>query len=574
MTNRPNRRTLGIGELGRRLIAAFIIVALAALAVDIGTAAVTADIDLDRLVTQQDTEQAKAAAAAAGGAYAGRHGWISSRLTPVIVLLDRTNDAVQVHDAAGKVIRSSPGFASASAARQRSAPVIERGRQVGSVVVRFGSGGIGAATTEFKQLRWRSRIYAAIVAVLVALAVSVFMARQITVPLERVLAAMRARAWGDRSVRIVQVREVGVLGELLEVFNASANELDRRDRVQRNLIADTAHELRTPVAVLQAGHEAMLDGITEPSQESIGSLREEVLRLGRVLEDLQALAAAEAAAIQLNLVAHDLAEIAADTAASLAGAFEMRSLTLQTEVAQVDVMCDYARMRDIISNLLTNAMKYSASGGMVTVAAGPYDRDRARLTVRDTGIGITAEDLPQVTDRFFRGKRSQQMAAGTGFGLTIVSELVRAHHGELEIASEPGLGTEVTITLPRARGVAPPAGTDPAPGPAARSGARPAALRLDGRVELDHLGLDWGGNVRLDVLGEPGVELTLALPHLTDVEAAGGRVRDVNYEAGLLLDQVGQLVRYLVIRRRIHPGDVHPHHYSHVVPPMRECLPP
>ncbi len=442
--------------LGRRLIAAFIIVALAALAVDIGTAAVMSNIDLDRLVTQQDTEQARAAATAAGLAYAGHHGWISSRLTPVIVLLDGTNDAAQVHDAAGRVIRSSPGFASAPATRQESAPVIVRGRQVGSVVVRFGPSGIGAATTQFKELRWRSRIYAAIVAVLVALAVSVFMARRITGPVERVLAAMRARAGGDRGVRIVPVREVGVLRELLEVFNASSNELDRRDRLQRNLVADTAHELRTPVAVLQAGHEAMLDGITEPSPESLGSLREEVLRLGRVLEDLQALAAAEAAAIQLNLAAHDLAEIAADTTASLAEAFEMGGVTVRTEVAHVNVTCDHDRMRDIISNLLTNAMKYTASGGTVTVAGGPCDRDRARLTVRDTGVGISAEDLPRVTERFFRGKRSQEMAAGTGFGLTIVSELVRAHRGKLEIASEPGSGTQVTITLPRSRGVAVP----------------------------------------------------------------------------------------------------------------------
>ena len=126
------------------------------------------------------------------------------------------------------------------------------------------------------------------------------MAKRITSPLERMLATMRARIAGDRAARVTDVRAVGVLRELLEDFNRAANAFDQQDQAQRNLVANVAHELRTPVAVLQAGHEAMLDGVTEPTPQNLSSLRDEVLRLTRVLEDLQTLAAAEAAAIQLN----------------------------------------------------------------------------------------------------------------------------------------------------------------------------------------------------------------------------------------------------------------------------------
>jgi len=449
MDNQPNRRVLGIGDLGRRLVVAFVGVALAAVAAEVAIASTSADADVSKFVTEQESDLTSAVAAATEIAYSGHLRWDSAQLMPVIDLVDRTNAAVQVRDPAGQVIRSSPGFARFPAEPQMSAPLIVRGNIVGSVAVKFGPAGLGAAAAQFDAERWRARLYAAAIAVLLALVVSVAMARRISAPLERVLAAMRARGAGDRRVRVKDVREVGVLGELLEGFNAATDALDRQDQAQRNLVADVAHELRTPVAVLQAGHEAMLDGITKPTPENLGSLRDEVLRLGRMIEGLQALAAAEAAALQLRLVPQDLAAVAGDAAARLSELFETAGIQLRNELIETSVICDYSRIREVVTNLLTNALKYTPAGGTVLLEAGPYDRKLARLRVSDTGIGIPPDELPHVTERFFRGQRSAEMAGGTGIGLTIVAELVRAHHGDMKITSQPGIGTQVIITIPK-----------------------------------------------------------------------------------------------------------------------------
>ena len=217
----------------------------------------------------------------------------------------------------------------------------------------------------------------------------------------------------------------------------------------RNLVADVAHEIRTPIAILQAGHEAMLDGMTEPTPENLASLHDEVLRLARMVDDLQRLAAAEAAALQLKTATYDLAAIAADAADSLTEPFSVSGVHLARHLTTVQVRCDLQRMREVITNLLTNALKFTPAGGSVVVETSPRSAQMGRVRVTDTGVGIPTEDLPHVTERFWRSSRSADMAAGSGIGLTIVAELVRAQRGELDMRSEPGRGTEVTVTVPR-----------------------------------------------------------------------------------------------------------------------------
>src|SRR5215467_9017692 len=143
------------------------------------------------------------------------------------------------------------------------------------------------------------------------------------------LSAVRARGAGRRFVRIERVRGVGVLRELLESFNQASRALDERDRLRRNLVADVAHELRTPVAVLQASHEAMIDGVTEPTPENLESLHEEVLRLARMVDDLQRLASAESAALQLKLIRCDMSAIVAEAAGNLNETFAAGGVRLE-----------------------------------------------------------------------------------------------------------------------------------------------------------------------------------------------------------------------------------------------------
>ena len=442
-----NRRIFGIGQLGRRLALAFVAVALAAIAVLCLMSAATTATDITELTTHQERSLAGALAVAAGAAY-NHGGWATADLMPVSKLVARDHAGAQVRDAAGRVVRSSPRFGALPREDQLSEPITARGRQVGTVTMRFSNEGLGGVPRAFEAMRWKARFIAAGIAALIALIVSLVIARTITGPLELMLEAVRARGAGGRSVRIKRVRGVGVVRELLESFNQSANAIDKQDRLRRNLVADVAHELRTPVAVLQASHEAMLDGMTDPTPENLKSVHQEVLRLARMVEDLQRLSAAEAAGLQLTLAPHNLATAAAEAASPLRGSFAAAGVSLTEMLTEVHVMCDAVRLREVVSNLLANALKFTPPGGSVRLSTGDDEAGRARLRVRDTGIGITAAELPRVTERFFRGHRSSEMAGGSGIGLTIVAELVQAQGGELEIASEPDQGTQVTLTFP------------------------------------------------------------------------------------------------------------------------------
>ena len=203
------------------------------------------------------------------------------------------------------------------------------------------------------------------------------------------------------------------------------------------------------IAVLQAGHEALLDGITQPTPDQLASLRDEVLRLARMVGDLQTLAAADAAVLHLTRRPCDLASIAAAAADSLAGQFEAAGILLERRLTAVGIDADPRWLHQVITNLLTNALKFTPAGGRVTITAGPSGAKQAVLTVTDTGTGIPADELPRIFDRFWRGRQAAQLS-GSGIGLAVAAELARAHGGQLTARSQPGQGAELTLTLPGA----------------------------------------------------------------------------------------------------------------------------
>jgi two-component system sensor histidine kinase BaeS len=440
-------RPASAGPVGLRLALAFVGVALAAVAVLAGLTAASVAADVSRLVTQQQSDLTHAVAVAAGAAWDHADTSTGADLSPVLDLAARVGADVQVRDASG-IISESRGFAALPAVNQRREPVMVRGRQTGQVTVRFSGSGLGGAEEALRADLWRAIAGAAGLAAVIALLVALAVSRRITSPVTRLIAAARAMGGGDRSARAGDVQGPAELQDLAIAFDQMAESVARQETVRRNLVADVAHELRTPVAVLQAGHEALLDGVTEPTPEQLGSLRDEVLRLARMVDDLQRLAAAEAAALQLTLIACDLAEIAGTAADRLASAFDAADITVDRQLSSVQVMGDPGRLHEVIGNLLTNALKFTPAGGSVLVQAGPADQ-RALLRVRDSGAGIPPDELPHIFDRFFRG-RGAAGVAGSGIGLTVVAELVRAHHGQLEVSSPPGQGTQVTVLLPRA----------------------------------------------------------------------------------------------------------------------------
>ena len=438
------------GTLGLRLALAFLAVALAAVALLAGLTAAFAAADVSTLASQQRTDLANAIAAAAGTAWEENRTWSSADLSSVLDFAAKIGAAVQIRDQAGHIVESSPAFATVNSP-QSSPAIVVSGQRVGTAMVRFTGSGLSAANRVLQTALLRAIAGAAGLAALLALLTGLAVARRITRPVTRLIAATRAMAAGDRAARVGEIRAAGELRELAAAFDQMAATMDRQEQIRRNLVADVAHELRTPIAILQAGHEALLDGVAEPTPAELGSLRDEVLRLARMVGDLQTLAAADAAALNLARRPCDLADLAAAAADSLARRFEAAGITLDRRLAATPVLADPHWLHQVITNLLTNALKFTPAGGRVTITTGPSG-GQAVLRVTDTGPGIPADDLPRVFDRFFRGQQAAQVS-GSGIGLAVAAELAQAHGGRLTARSEfegPGHGTEMTLTLPGA----------------------------------------------------------------------------------------------------------------------------
>jgi two-component system, OmpR family, sensor histidine kinase BaeS len=250
--------------LGLRLALAFLGVALAAVALLAGLTAAFSAADVSNLASRQRADLTSAIAIAAGATYARNDSWQAAGLSPVLDLAARTGADVAIQDRSGQTVITSPGFR-ASTGAQSSAPITADGARIGQVVVRSSGSGLGAADRTLETALLRAIAGAAGLAALLALITGLTVARRITRPVTRLIAVTRSMASGDRAARAGGIRAPGELRELAIAFDQMASTLDRQEQLRRDLVADVAHELRTPVAILQAGHEALLDGLAEPT---------------------------------------------------------------------------------------------------------------------------------------------------------------------------------------------------------------------------------------------------------------------------------------------------------------------
>lgn len=454
----------GSGALGRRLLLAFVLVAVSSVLVLTGAALIGVGRGFE-VAAQVDHEQAAAgAAAAAAEAYKKAAGWDGADLSRTSAIAEAAGARLFVLDESGSSVGGGAGGGPLGLGQGKgpgpgpgpiggqgvvNAPVLVNGASVGTVRLVFES----PAGTRARDVAWSWIAVAAVVALLVAIFASWVVTRLLTRPIKAMTAATREFAAGDRQVR-AGVHGPGELGELARAFDSMADTVARSERDRRNLTADVAHELRTPLAALQAGLEELRDGLVEPSPQGLAGLHDQSLRLGRVVSDLAELAAVEASGVSVQRTEVDLAQVARDELAARDSQLRTAGLVVGSRLdGPVLVLADSDRLHQAVGNLLANAARYCRPGDEVAVVVRT-EEGQAVLDVVDSGPGIAADELPYVFDRLWRGRDAQQVA-GSGIGLAVAREIVMAHGGTIEASSPERLGTTITIRLPLSTGLSP-----------------------------------------------------------------------------------------------------------------------
>jgi len=360
-----------------------------------------------------------------------------------------------VADAKGDVVADSAGLSSGqlpSSQLARGVPIVAKSQRVGTLLASSGGsmgGMMGTPEQNFLDRVNRAVLIAGLVAGVVALVLGFIVFRGITAPLGRLTRAAHAVAGGDLSQR-VPIHSGDEIADLGAAFNTMAANLERGEQVRREMTADIAHELRTPLSVIQGNLEAVLDGVYPPDSEHIQPALDQAQLLARLVEDLRTLALAEAGQLSLNLQPMNAAELVRRVAASFEPQAAGKQVTLFVDMPPTlpQVHADSQRIAQVLTNLLGNALRYTPEGGRVDLRLRTEQRT-VLISVSDTGAGIAADDLPHVFDRFYREDKSRSReGGGSGLGLAIARSIVEVHGGRIWAESEIGQGTTIAFTLP------------------------------------------------------------------------------------------------------------------------------
>ena len=307
------------------------------------------------------------------------------------------------------------------------------------------------AQRDFLDGLGQTLIIAGAAGVLLAIILSGLFTRQIVRPLDKVASAARRVAGGDLSQR-VETKGSSELAELGRSFNTMAATLNRDRETRQKMVADIAHELRTPLSILQGNVEAMLDGVMAADNKNLDSLHQETVHLTRLVEDLRTLSLAEAGQLRFQLVATDLKKLSERVIEKFRARFVQKNVDISLEAPDdlPQALADPDRTAQILRNLLSNSLQYTPEGGKVSVKLSS-ERDGITVSVRDTGAGISPEHLSHIFDRFYRVDRSRtRSTGGSGLGLAIVRQLTEAQDGQVWAESEPGKNSTFFFRLPLA----------------------------------------------------------------------------------------------------------------------------
>lgn len=306
---------------------------------------------------------------------------------------------------------------------------------------------------EFLERSNRTLLYGALIGAGIALVLGIILSNTLTRPIRELTRATHAVSEGNLSQQ-VPVRSNDELGELAQAFNKMSSELSRSVNARRQMTADIAHELRTPLSLILGHAEAVHDGVLPASRENFEIIREEAARLEHLVNDLRILSLADAGELSMSLQRVEPERLLQEVAALYQYQTRQKNITLAMDITSPlpTLEVDPGRMTQVLTNILDNALRHTPEGGRIMLSAREVDR-HVELAIEDSGPGLKREELDRIFDRFYRADPSRQrgsdVSGGSGLGLAIARSIVQAHGGQISAESEVGRGLRITITVPR-----------------------------------------------------------------------------------------------------------------------------
>jgi len=383
-------------------------------------------------------------------------GWSSNMLRNLSVLAKENDVKIKIIDNDGKTIALAPvkqnelkdsilsGYAD-------KIPIVIGGNQVGMAYIApmGGPNWIPKEDINFRSSVNQLLILSGLAAIIASLLISYLISIRLTAPLGLMTEAAGKIESGDLTCR-VDSNGSDEISELARALNHLAGALQRQEKLRRNLTADISHELRTPLTTIRSHIEAYQDGVMEPNQSNISSIHDEIMRLIRLVDGLNEIAQVESGKVNMVKKPIDFGGVIDKAISNLKVSFQKKNITLNIISIEKSLIikADADRIYQIVYNLLHNALKYTATGGNISITARQQGKN-AELIVEDDGIGISKEDTQLIFERFYRVEKSRNRSAGgAGIGLSVVKELVEAHQGRIMVDSAIGKGTKFTVILP------------------------------------------------------------------------------------------------------------------------------
>lgn len=323
------------------------------------------------------------------------------------------------------------------------------GNTIGLLKVYYPKGFVDSESV-FLQTIQKYLLIAVVITIILALAFSMLFSKRLTSGLNSLSAAVEELTKHKQNVRVPLDNLSEEMKQLGFAFNELAMSLEKEERLRKEFTGDLAHELRTPLATLRSQIEAFQDGIWEPTPERLQQSHSELMRLVRLVNELEKLLAAENPQIRLNKTELEAGKMVASIQQLQTPIFKEKGVDLIINLPEEKITFngDLDKVTQILTNVVNNALKYTPEGGTVTISA-LKDKSMGGFTIQDQGIGIAAQDLPHIFERFYRGDKSRaRKTGGVGVGLSIVKALVEAHKGTITVESELDKGSTFTILFP------------------------------------------------------------------------------------------------------------------------------